>query len=282
MSSGNQDHIKQDQELNEEQKDIIPSEILRAIEAKDKPLTWYARIMQLLVAPGACMAYIKKTPAWISAYLVCLALTIIAIPSTVVYLAIIREYFVEPIVWMPLADAAAYRLGHSQTPFPFLGFNLRIIGIPHLDALISGVLSNLILPAFSALGILIATKLFFKSEVRFIQYFAMFMHIRIITVLGEMVTAAAGVQLETRLNITSLAMVLMPNSDISMLPYNVFTSITIFGIWAAVVGAIGIKILNGFDYKKASVISGLWFISSVMYSALMWTMEFGYIRSLMG
>jgi len=146
---------------------------------------------------------------------------------------------------------------------------------------VGAVLMPLIYGLISGLIFLILSKIF-RGSAKFKQLFSMCIHYYVLSALGALVVVALAVTTGRFIDLTSLAAVVMPDGNISMVSFNILSSISVFNIWVHILIFIGIKVLNDFSAVKAGIITAISFLLTIavnvgiiMSTFLMWNVLMG-------
>jgi len=234
---------------------------------KMKPLE---RILSLFVTPAQLMKNIKAHPSSLVPFLVCAAIGLASVQLAIKYSEIqtrrlsyasIERYGVDVFNLIAVDDE------DDEAP--------QQISLITRAATVGGAAVSYPVAAFlSAAGLYVLTKIARGKELRFGQYFSMYMHLMIIIAAGDAAAAALGVALDTSLNAASLAAVFMPLGGNSSTAYNILSSVTVFNVWITILSIIGIKIINDFSRLKSIIVGAFAFAFSVAVSAVSLGMSF--------
>jgi len=194
--------------------------------AEEYPLP--RRAVDVFVAPGQLFAHFRDRTPWVGPLLIAIAVGIAII------LVIPSELFVEQ------ARESIRRAGDAAAQMPdaatLAGF-ARIAGA-------ASVLVATPLMAFASAGVMaLLFSVLGGGEAKFRQYLAVVTHSMLITALGGVVTL--GIQLllgdlEARLSLALLT----PFLDDRSFAFRILSGLDVFSLWAIVVAALGISIVN--------------------------------------
>lgn len=106
----------------------------------------------------------------------------------------------------------------------------------------------------------------FGGAAKFKQIFSVNSHAMIITYIFTLISVPICVMLNTDVNPFSLA-ILMPNGAIDSFVYDIMYSITVFGVWQALVVAVGLYVVNDFSKTKGYLISISVYVLSIVITA---------------
>jgi len=232
----------------------------REIINEDRKMGVVDRIVNLFVSPGALMHNIRLFPVIGAAYLVsviigCVAYLVLAVPATEISTREMSNISIER-YGIDLFGAGQNIDVYGDN----IGNNMETAMI--VTNVMSAILLPFILCFFSALGLLILTKIL-RGSATLGQYFSMSMHLYIISAIAIAVGYASIIFTGRILDVTSLAALFMPNGNITMISFNILNSITIFGIWSTVLTFIGVKVINEFSAAKAAIITFIYFVVTV-------------------
>ena len=140
----------------------------------------------------------------------------------------------------------------------------------------------LIMTALSTVGFWILCKIA-GGQATFAQLFSMNLHIYVFAALTTgLIVQTLMVLTGNFLDMTSLAAVIMPGGDISMVAFNIFSAISIFTVWIAILNFIGIKTINDFSGVRAGVITVIAFsagiaihVGTLMSTFIIWDLTMG-------
>ena len=241
-------------------------------DVSTSPMKWQTRIANLFVSPSKCMESLKVSPKWKAAFIICVVLTMISMPTALSYAQITHARLAEVSEFYFGFDYTARVLG-EDAPTSLLTDG----AIGQTVSFFVRVLLLLIGPLLAAAVLYLMTKIAGGTG-QFDQYYAMFMYLQIFVVIGAMTAATLGVYLEHWHDFTALSAFVMPDGDVTMFNFNIFASITVFGTWAGVLAGVGVKIMNTFNREKVLLITGLFYVLSVLFSASMMWLYFAAMR----
>ncbi|MCL2398845.1 MAG: YIP1 family protein [Defluviitaleaceae bacterium] len=236
-------------------------ELTRVVEPEIKKMGAVQRIVSLFISPSELMHNIKMYPVVLVPFAVVIVIGLISMVFTPQITEIMNH---------EISNISIERYGIDLTN---LAAQADIYGdtqnnAPDTITLVSGVIGAIVLPLlicfFSALGILILSKIA-GGDATLGQLFSMCMHIYIIYAIGALIASALIVMTGNFLDLTSLAAVLMPHGNISMVSFNALSAITIFTVWDAILTFIGIKILNQFGNIRAGILTAIVFLVAVAF-----------------
>ena len=252
-------------------------ELTRMVEPDAPKMGPVQRIINLFLAPGELMQNIKLYPVIAVPFVVALIIGLVSIPATSqmselmmqeLSIISIEMYGVDLSGWTQLQEQGLY--GDDLTS----AFNV----FATVTMAISAAIMPFLYSAIAAVLFIILVKIL-RGGARIGQLFSMSMHLYIISALGTAVVAALMVSTGRLVDMTSLAAVIMPDGNISMLQFNLLSSISIFNIWSHVLVFIGIKVLNDFSVVKAGIITGVSLLATIaihvgtyMSTFVMWDM----------
>lgn len=105
-----------------------------------------------------------------------------------------------------------------------------------------------------------------KGKSTYKQVFCVAVYSSIITYVFSLISIALCLLMNTDVNPLSFG-VLFPNGTYDSFVYDLLISITLYGIWAAIVSAIGLAVVNEFSKVKGYVITFSFYILGVLFSA---------------
>ena len=238
------------------------------------------RIINLFVSPGELMQNIKLYPVILVPLIASIILALAAIPFVTQYsemtlqeLSIIslELHGVDLSGWTQMQEANVYgdQVAAGMGAFAIVGQVVGAVLMPLIYGLISGLI------------FLILSKIF-RGSAKFKQLFSMCIHYYVLSALGALVVVALAVTTGRFIDLTSLAAVVMPDGNISMVSFNILSSISVFNIWVHILIFIGIKVLNDFSAVKAGIITAISFLLTIavnvgiiMSTFLMWNVLMG-------
>jgi len=256
------------------------NQLERIVVEENRKMGPVARIINLFVAPTELMQNIKLYPVILVPLLVSIILALVAIPFVTQYsemtmqeLSIIslELHGTDLSGWTQMQEASVYGdpIATDMGAFAVVGQVVGAVIMPFLYCLIAAVI------------FIILVKIF-RGSAKFGQLYSMCMHYYVISALGSLIVVALAVTTGRFIDLTSLAAVLMPNGNISMVSFNVLSSISIFNIWVHIVIFIGIKVLNDFSSVKAGIITTISFLLTIainvgimMSTFIIWDMTMG-------
>jgi hypothetical protein len=227
-----------------------------------KPLN---RLMSIFVSPVELMKNIKVYPAVLVPLILCVLISLATLPLLMRYsdiqtralsLISLERYGVDYFNILTAVDEDETIVAQTTVDTITLATNI-----------VTAVLTPALYSFFAALGLFILTKIA-RGKVQLKQYFSMYVHLYVITAIGILVMTALGVALNTTLDVTSLAAAFMPLGNITMLVFNVLSSISLFNVWVTVLTVIGVRVINDFTWKRAVIIVFAAFAFSVAFSAV--------------
>ena len=255
-------------------------ELERVVTPENKKMGPFERIINLFVAPTDLMKNIRLYPAIFMPFIAALVLALAAIPFTTQYSEMMLQelsiislelHGVDLSGWTQMQEANVYgeQMASGMGAFAVVSQVITAFVMPFLYALIAAVI------------FIILVKIF-RGSAKFGQLYSMCMHYYVLSALGSLVVVALAVTTGRFIDLTSLAAILMPNGNISMVSFNVLSSISIFNIWVHIIIFIGIKVLNDFSSVKAGIITGISFLLTIavnvgilMSTFIMWDMLMG-------
>jgi hypothetical protein len=199
-----------------------------APDAPPAPYPLHRRVLDLFVAPGTLFHHFREHTPWAGPLLIAMALGMAAV------LLVPQEVFVEQArESVRQAGGTGGQMPDPETlaGFARLGGAVAVLIVTPLAALIAAGVLTLV---FSTLG---------GGEAHFRQYMAVTTHCMLITALGGLVTLPiqiARADLTARLSLALLAPVLDPGS----FAFRFLQGLEIFTLWALVVAALGVSVLN--------------------------------------
>ena len=232
-------------------------ELTRVVEAPALKMGIFKRIIAVIISPGELMANIKEYPVILPPLILVIFLSLLSIPISIPYTLMIAEEMNNLMIERML------ELGMDVSPLVAAAGHYgdaALVAAPNVNflAIANAIIAPVIISAFAAIGFWILTKIM-RGRAKFTQYFSMYMHVMIVVTIGAAVQAAIATSTGRLVDMTSLAAFIMPDGNISMVSFNILSAFNIFGIWAAVLTYIGVKIFNDFKIK-AIVISAIAFL----------------------
>lgn len=244
------------------------NDITRVVEPEIKKMNPLDRLISLFISPVALMKNIKLYPVILVPLLIVTLLALGMLPFMGRYTEIQTRIF---------SNVSLERYGMDY-------FNLTPVDEEEETAQTVSTITNITTTAtllvsypisafFAALGLLILTKIA-RGQAKLGQYFSLYLHLFILSAIGAIITTSMSVMLDSTLDITSLAAIFMPLGNITMLVYNLFSSITVFNVWVAVLVIIGVKVINECSTVKAVIIGLISYLFSVAISTATLSMTF--------
>ncbi len=221
----------------------------------------FDRLISVFIAPGKLMENLRyHQPIW-----------------TMIIVAIVLALFMLPItprlVQITTAEMSAISIErYGMDMFnPVLPEDVKdqVENAKNIGSMVGSVIGTLAAPLMmlvSALLLFIVTKIA-KGTATIKQYFSMYLHIRVVSGIGSLITTSLMIMMNTSLDMTSLAAVLMPGGNITNLLYCILLSINIFGIWANILVFFGVKKLNDFTNTRAAVVTLVLFLLTLAFTA---------------
>jgi len=256
------------------------NELERVVAPEGRKMGIFERIINLFVAPTEVMQNIKLYPVILVPAIVSILLALVAVPFTAQYSEMMLQelsiisldlHGVDLSGWTQMQEVGMYgeEAAAGMGAFTVISQVIGAVIMPFLYCLIAGVL------------FLVLSKIF-RGGAKFGQLYSMCMHYYVISALGALVVVALAVTTGRFIDLTSLAAVLMPGGNISMVSFNVLQSISVFNIWVHILIFIGIKVLNDFSSVKAGIITAISFLLTIainvgimMSTFLMWNILMG-------
>ena len=250
-------------------------ELTRQIEPVVQNMTPIQRVVSLFASPGKLMENIKEHPVILAPFIIAVVLSLISIPLSAPFTIMVGEeinrLMIERMLELGIdasefiaATAGGY---YGDAPNAFGGMNIGFV------SLINAAAGPVIASAISAAGYWILTKIF-RGRATFSQYFSMYMHLMILTGALGLITFSAAIAIGRPVDITSLAALIMPHGNMSMLSFNILSVISLASIWSAVLTFVGIKTFNDFGNGKSIAIASIMLVLAVALAAVMMTMPF--------
>ena len=244
-----------------------PIQITQAVEIQEvNRLNFAARILSLFMSPGKLMANIRAYPLILQPLAMVILISILSLPIATQYVEIVSEQLsILSIEHFGVDYFDMLNIAQDTAAMPD-----AVLTAANVISVISVVAGVIIMMLLSTLGLFIIAKIA-KSPQTFTHYFSMFAHLSILSTLGVLAVATIGVAIDTWVDVTSLAAILMPGGDVTQMLYNVLASINLFGLWVAILVIIGLKELNEWTYTRAIVAGTIFYALSVAISAvIMW------------
>jgi hypothetical protein len=224
------------------------------------PMGFSERLISLFAAPGLFAENLKHFPKFGAAIIcivvlgvICSILTLMIAPilANAQSVAIAERYGVDFVNMTQAMEVLAEMPAAMTLFFASLSMFISIV----VGALLGAVAIKLI-------------SLVMKGCATFKQYLSLMIHTSVITLVGSVVIYLLMYFTENPTVPTSLAAMLMPNGNFFNPMFNLLQSIELFGIWAAVIVAIGVKKFNpGFSNGKVAVAAGIYYALSVIVTA---------------
>jgi hypothetical protein len=198
----------------------------RDAAAEEYPLP--RRAIDVFLAPGRLFEHFRTRTPWAGPLLIAVAVGLLIV------MLIPQEMFVEQ-ARQSLREAAGSGAALPD-PETVAGF-ARVAGA-------AGVVFGTPITAFAVAGVLaLLFSILGGGEARYVQYLAVTTHTMLITSLGGLVTLPVQIltrDLGTRLSLGLLVPFLEPGSFAARL----LNGIDVFALWALVVAALGVAVLN--------------------------------------
>lgn len=224
-----------------------------------QPMTFFARLKGIFISPVQIFENIKYYPKMlfpliyasvISMITVIISMPLIQLKQDKMYSLIFEKYGVD------LSQAQSAMTGQFTIIFSVALTPVGIIIAWLIGSLFIWILSKML-----------------KGKANIKKILSLNAHVMMLTATGTLLAAPIGLLLKTDVNVFSLA-VLFPNGAIDSFMYNVLQSMELFGIWGAVITAIGLAVINDFSKAKGYITSFVIYIMTVLYSAASLTMTF--------
>ena len=248
-------------------------QITRVVEPEIIKMGMFQRLSSIFVSPGELMQNIKTYP-------------IISVP--------LIASIIIGLISVPIMQQVAEMLNQQLSIISIERFGVDLLDIGGVDeygdAAVTAVMDAVMIVGFAVsalLGPLIAGAIYAvsfwimckiaKGTATLAQLFSMSLHIYVLYIIGSIIASSLMVLTGNFLDMTSLAAVVMPGGNISMIEFNILSSVSIFTVWTAVLYYIGVKTLNDFSNFKAGVIAFIAFAAntavltgSMMLPIIMW------------
>ena len=263
-----------DQPFNEQPHE----ELTRMVEPEIKKMGAIQRIISLFIAPGELMRNIKAYPVVLVPFILSIVIGLASIPVTMQGQELMTRELSNISIERYGVDLMNLVIGADEYGDD-LAAAMDVVMMVTTVAMV--IIGPLLISFFIALGILILSKIA-RGNAKLGQLFSLYLHIYIISLLGALISIGLMVTTDNYLDLTSLAAVFMPGGNISMLPFNLLSGISVFSIWTAILSYLGIKILNDFSGVKAGVITLIAFlvglaihVGTFMSTFIMWDLAMG-------
>ena len=243
--------------------DLENNEIFTIVEEEVQKMGFFQRIASLFVSPVRLMQNIKYYPAIASMLFFVMALSLFTMPFMDAMTEITNN---------KMSEIMLTRYGQDFLNFMDSAQSTANTGATSIITTITTIIALIvvypIMCFLKALVLFIITKIARRGEARYVQYASMYAHVLVITVIGSLITTAIMVATDTLLDASSLAAIFMPNGDISMMSYNLLSSITLFKIVETILMFIGVKEINSFSTTKAVAIVSVMFVLTAIFTAV--------------
>ena len=248
-------------------------ELTRLIEPEIRKMGAIQRIISLFVSPGELMRNIKVYPVVLVPLILSIAIGLVSIPVTMQGQELLSRELSNISIERYGVDLMNLAVGADEYG-EVLSAAMDVVMMVTTVATV--IIGPILISFLIALGILILSKIA-RGNAKLGQLFSLYLHIYIISLLGAVISIGLMAMNDTYLDLTSLAAVFMPGGNISMLPFNLLSGISVFSIWTAILSYLGIKILNDFSGVKAGVITLIAFlvglaihVGTFMSTFIMW------------
>jgi len=238
--------------------DVENNEVFTAVEDEVQKMGFLQRVASLFIAPVKLMQNIKEYPVIASMLIFVMALSLLTLP----FMSRITELSQNMISEIMLARYGQDFLSLLETQ------SANISTTSLISAIVGVIIAYPIACFLKALVLLIITKIA-KGGAKYKQYASMYAHVLIISALSGLIITPIMIAMGAILDVSSLAALFMPNGNISMMSYNLLSSITLFTIIEAVLVMIGVREINGFSNTKAIVTVLIMFALSTVFTAAM-------------
>jgi len=249
--------------MNDQNQEMLENQeaLTRMVEPDAPKMGAVQRVINIFISPGELMQNIKLYPVVLVPFIVSVIIGLASLP-------VVGQ--VQDIMMQELSNISIERYG-----FDMMGFagQADIYGDLDMDAIMDAttmvmgiagaVFTPLIIGFLAALGLWILSKIC-KGGATLGQMFSMQMHIYIFVAVASLISSFLMVSTGRFLDMTSLAAVMMPDGNISMVMFNVLSAISIFNIWTVILNFVGVKIINGFSNVKAGVIAFVYFLATTV------------------
>jgi hypothetical protein len=230
-------------------------------QEKPKPMPLSERVASLFIAPVKLMENIKLYPVALLPLFICLVIRLLYIPLSDQYNEMVtvetEKYTLETYERMGFTAEQIQQVQQIQQSGPFgmgggseaAALIINVLGI---------VLSIIGTAFFSALWMFVITKIA-RGPAKFAQYFSLFSHLTIITVLLSVAVTAVSVMRGSLVNFLSLG-ILIPQARIDDALYLLLTALSLPALWFNVLAVVGVKVINGWKPVKAIAVGVVSFV----------------------
>ena len=246
--------------MNEQINEQSHEELTRVVESEVKKMSIIQRIISLFVSPGELMYNIKAYPVVLIPLLLAIAIGLASIPLTMQTSDLMSRELSNISIERYGIDLMNLAMGMDEYGEDLIATAMGTV------MLVTTVASVIVMPPlvsfFVALGLLILSKIA-RGSAKLGQLFSMYLHVYILSSIGALISMWLMTLTGNYLDMTSLAAVIMPEGNISMISFNALSYISVFTIWATILTFIGVKITNDFSDVKAGVVTLIAFLVGI-------------------
>ena len=231
-------------------------ELTRMIEPEVQKMGIIQRITSIFVSPGELMRNIKAHPVVWAPLILSIVIGLASLPISLQFAEVMQHeinnllielYNIDPAAALAAADEYGAIDEGTVNAASIVGAGAGVVFLTPLLGFIA------------SLGLWILSKIA-KGASTLGQMFSMYLHLYVLMTVGSLIATFLMATTGRLMDMTSLAALLMPGGNISMLSFNILTYINIFTIWVNVLAFMGIKTINEFSSVKAGVITGIAFL----------------------
>jgi hypothetical protein len=267
MDTRNEDDYPIKSDYIENDADDEDDSIYRVVEDDGPPpFGFWKRVTSVIASPFQLMENIKYNPKLLQPIVALLVLSIAVGYLTIQLSDITRaatlvaysEIF-DPATLQTL-EASMQAQVMPETPTEIAGVVAITGGTALVGFLMTALLSSLIVFLFCKIA---------KGNAKYKNYYSMFLHINIVTLLLSIVSMLLMLRYKAAVDFLSLAPVFMPEGTTASLNYLLLGAVSLSNIWSAALVFLGVKALNDFNVVKPVVIAAVYILLSVFVTAVM-------------
>ena len=239
-------------------------EIFTIVEDEVQKMTFIQRLASIFIAPVKLMQNIKHYPVIAAMLGFVMALSLLILP----FMGKMTEISTNKLSEIMLTRYGQDFVNFMESAQASTAGSTTMSTVTTISAALTMLATYPLMCFIKALVLLIIAKIA-KGGGKYKQYASLYAHVLVVSVLGSLLITPIMVALGTLLDVSSLAVVLMPKGDFSMMSYNILSGITIFTIAEALLVLIGVREINGFSNKRATVVASVMFALSILFTAVM-------------
>lgn len=218
----------------------------------------FEKLKYLFISPSKAFENLKDHPNMLSAILITFVISIITslISINIVNLASEKQTMIMS------------QISGMEIPYQAVSLNAKYI----ITILIATPITISISWLLSTFFLWLLNKIF-GGKVNFSMMLSFQAHILMFTYIVGLIAVIPQILMNTDMNFFSFS-ILYPNGDLSNFLYNILRSTSLTTIWFAIVTAIGLSIVSGYDKTKGYIVSAIYYILNILVLAGTLTLPF--------